>query len=92
MAYLKSHYPLYFMKELLTNFMGSESKTKEYIYECKMRNINILNPSINHSNNIYMIDNKSIRYPLTGIKGLGNNAAMTIIDERNKERFKDIYA
>ncbi len=91
MAYLKSHYPLYFMKELLTNFMGSESKTKEYIYECKMRNINILNPSINHSNNIYMIDNKSIRYPLTGIKGLGNNAAMTIIDERNKERFKDIY-
>ena len=91
MAYLKSHYPLYFMKELLTNFMGSESKTKEYIYECKMRNINILNPSINFSNNIYMIENNAIRYPLTGIKGLGNNAAMSIIAERNKEKFKDIY-
>ncbi len=91
MAYLKSHYPLYFMKELLTNFMGSESKTKEYIYECKMRNINILNPSINFSNSIYTIESNSIRYPLTGIKGLGNNAAMTIIAERNKEKFKDIY-
>lgn len=91
MAYLKSHYPLYFMKELLTNFMGSESKTKEYIYECKMRDINILNPSINFSDNIYMIENNAIRYPLTGIKGLGNNAAMTIVAERNKEKFKDIY-
>ncbi len=91
MAYLKSHYPLYFMKELLTNFMGSESKTKEYIYECKKRDINILNPSINFSNSIYMIENNAIRYPLTGIKGLGNNAAMTIIAERNKEKFKDIY-
>ena len=91
MAYLKSHYPLYFMKELLTNFMGSESKTKEYIYECKTRNINILNPSINFSNSTYTIENDAIRYPLTGIKGLGNNAAMTIIAERNKEKFKDIY-
>lgn len=91
MAYLKSHYPLYFMKELLTTFMGSETKTKEYIYECKTRGINVLKPSINYSSNIYTVDSDAIRYPLTGIKGLGNNVALSIIEERKKEAFKDIY-
>ena len=91
MAYLKSHYPLYFMKELLTTFMGSETKTKEYIYECKTRGINVLKPSINYSSNIYKVDSSAIRYPLTGIKGLGNNVVLAIIEEREKEPFKDIY-
>lgn len=91
MAYLKSHYPLYFMKELLTNFMGSETKTKEYIYECKTRGISILNPSVNYSCNTYTVENNAIRYPLTGIKGLGSNAALVIIEERNKSPFLDIY-
>lgn len=91
MAYLKSHYPLYFMKELLTNFMGSETKTKEYIYDCKTRDISILNPSVNYSCNTYTVENNAIRYPLTGIKGLGSNAALVIIEERNKSPFLDIY-
>lgn len=91
MAYLKSNYPLYFMKELLTTFMGSETKTKEYIYECKTRGISVFKPSINYSSNIYTVDSDAIRYPLTGIKGLGNNVALSIIEERKKETFKDIY-
>jgi DNA polymerase-3 subunit alpha len=91
MAYLKSHYPVNFMKELLTNFMGSESKTKEYIYECKMRHIDILNPSINKSSVRYSMEESAIRYPLTGIKGLGNNAANSIIQQRTIRPFEDIY-
>ena len=91
MAYLKSHYPLEFMKALLTNFLGSEAKTKEYIYECKTKDIKVLNPSILYSDNIFRIENNAIRFPLLGIKGLGNNACNFIIEERNKENFKDIY-
>lgn len=91
MAYLKCNYPLYFMKELLTNFMGSEEKVKEYIYECKKREISILNPSINNSMDIFEIENDSIRYPILGIKGVGKNAVNKILEERNKEKFKDIY-
>lgn len=91
MAYLKSHFPLFFMKELLNNFMGSETKIKEYVYECKMKNIDILIPSINKSGVTYKIENNSIRYPLLGIKSLGINAANFIISEVSKEPFKDVY-
>ena len=72
------------MKALLTNFLGSEAKTKEYIYECKTKDIKVLNPSILSSDNTFRIDNNAIRFPLLGIKGIGNNACNFIIEERNK--------
>jgi len=91
MAYLKAHYPHIFMKHLLSNFLNNESKTREYIYECKLNNINILKPCINHSNEFYTIENNSIRFPLTGIKSIGKSLVKQIVEERNKGYFKDIY-
>ena len=91
MAYLKAHYPYLFMKNLLTMNIGSESKIKEYIYECKVNNIDILPPDINISTNRFEINANSIRYPLTGIKSIGINSINTILDERRKGDFKDIY-
>lgn len=91
MAYLKAHYPYLFMKSLLTMNIGSESKIKEYIYECKMNNIEILPPRINTSTNVFEVENNSIHYPLTGIKSIGINSINTILEERDKGKFKDIY-
>ena len=91
MAYLKAHYPLIFMKNLLSNFLNNESKTREYIYECKLKNINVLKPDINYSMSYYNIENDSIRYPLTGIKGIGESLVKQITEERLKGSFKDIY-
>ena len=91
MAYLKAHYPIIFMKNLLSNFLNNESKTREYIYECKLKNINVLKPDINYSMSYYNIENDSIRYPLTGIKGIGETLVKQITEERLKGSFKDIY-
>ena len=91
MAYLKAHYPHIFMKHLLSNFLNNESKTREYIYECKLNNISILKPCINHSTETYNTENNSIRFPLTGIKGVGISLVKQIVEERNKGYFKDIY-
>ena len=91
MAYLKAHYPNVFMKHLLSNFLNNESKTREYIYECKINGINILKPDINYSKEYYDIEGNGIRYPLTGIKGVGVNLVKQIVEERNKGEFKDIY-
>ena len=91
MAYLKAHYPFLFMKSLLTSNIGSESKTREYIYECKANNINILKPSINHSSSTYVIYDNNILFPLTCIKNVGINATNMIIEERAKGEFKDIF-
>ena len=91
MAYLKAHYPNLFMKSLLTMNIGSETKTKEYIYECKMNDIKILPPDINLSSDKFIVEGDSIRYPLTGIKSIGTNVISYILEERKKNKFIDIY-
>lgn len=91
MAYLKVHYRIYFIKNLLNNFMGSEEKKKEYIYDARKNNIDVVVPDINTSSlSFEIVDNKLI-YPLTGIKGVGTNACNVILEERKKEPFHDIY-
>lgn len=91
LAYLKAHYPLYFMKSMLTMAIGSVTNTKKYIYECKKNNIEILKPSISKSLDVYAIEDNKIRYPLTNIKSIGENVAITILKEREKTSFKSIY-
>lgn len=91
MAYLKAHYPKYFIKSLLSMVIGSEVKTREYIYECKLADINILKPDINLSGNEYVVEEFGIRYPLNNIKNIGVSAVNTIIKERENGKYKDIY-
>ncbi|HHW69627.1 MAG TPA: DNA polymerase III subunit alpha [Tenericutes bacterium] len=91
MAYLKAKFPNVFIKHLLSAAIGSEVKTKEYIYEAKVNNIEVLKPDINLSGSDYAIESDGIRYPLTNIKGIGNIVAENILEERKKGRFKDIY-
>lgn len=90
MAYLKAHYPLYFMKHLLNMHIGSP-KTKEYIYECKLNHIDILKPDINYSGTEYLVEETGVRFPFSGIKNLGINAVSAIIEERKNGAFFDIY-
>ena len=82
MAYLKAHYTSYFMKYLLSNVIGNEVKTKEYIDECKLNNINILMPDINKSYKEYTLEDKGIRFPLASIKNIGATISNLIVEER----------
>ena len=91
MAYIKAHYPLCFMKNLLTLGLLSETKTKEYIYECKLNQIVILKPDIQKSEKEYVIEENKIRFPLTGIKNVGMNAVDAIMKEKSIKEFTDIF-
>ena len=91
MAYLKAHYPLYFMKQLLNGSIGSETKTKDYIYECKKNNIKVILPSINKSYDIHIVRDNAIIFSLSSIKNIGTNIAKQIVLEREKGSFKDIF-
>ena len=91
MAYLKAHYPKIFFKNQLTIFMSSDSKTKEYMYDCNVNNIAILKPNINYSYEDYNVEEKGLRYPLTAIKNVGKEAVRQIVEERNKHEFTSIY-
>ena len=89
LAYLKAHYKIYFMKNILNNTINNESKTKDYIYECKKDSIKINNIDLYKSTNIYEIEDGLI-LPFSIIKGFGNISVNKIIEER-KVPFKDIY-
>ncbi len=91
MAYLKAYYPKIFMKNLLSSAINSDKKTKEYMYECKLNNINIDLPDINKSEDNYIILGNNIVFPLTNIKNIGISAVKNILEERNKQKFKDIF-
>ena len=91
MAYLKVHYAKYFMSNLLTNVIGNEYKTKEYIDECRMMSIKVLNPSINSSEYKYKVEDSGIRFSLAVIHNVGGITCKEIIKERENGVFKDFF-
>ena len=91
MAYLKVHYKNEFFANLLTNMIGSEIKTKEYIEEAKSKEIIIEKPDINKSTDKYIVSDNKIIYPFSNLKSVGNIAAKKIMEARGDTPFVDIY-
>lgn len=91
MAYLKAHYKNEFFANLLTNVIGSEYKTKEYILEARKNKIEIEKPDINLSSDRYVVQENHIIYPFSNIKQVGGVAAHAILKAREKGKFSDIY-
>jgi DNA polymerase III subunit alpha len=91
LAYLKAHYPLYFMAALLSSVSGSEGKIAQYIREIKDMNIDLLPPSINHSGYSFLAEKEGIRYSLAAIKGVGIAALKEIFQARKKRKFEDLF-
>lgn len=90
MAYLKAHYPLYFMTYLL-NMNKSSYKVKEYLNEAKLYNIEIEKISINNSNKDFIIKDNKIILPFSIIKNISTSISDEILIERQKGDFKDFY-
>lgn len=92
-AYLKAHYTAEFMAAVLTHNLSDIKKITFYIDECRRQQIPVLRPDINESEaNFTVTDQGSIRFGLAAIKGVGENAVASIIEERNKGGlFNDVF-
>lgn len=84
-AYLKTHYPLIFMCEVLNNYIGVTSKTKNAINECKRLGVEIIKPSINTSSYEYKVNNGKLEYSLAMIKGIGTLTCRAIVKQRQED-------
>jgi DNA polymerase-3 subunit alpha len=91
LAFLKTHYPLYFMSSLLSSVTGNEGKISQYLLELKEMNIEVLPPSINHSGYSFQVERNAIRYSLAAIKGVGIAALKEIFQARKVKRFSDLF-
>jgi DNA polymerase-3 subunit alpha len=73
-AYLKAHYPNYFLASVLTSERGSQEKVVKYIHECREMGIPILPADVNVSDVFFTPSATGIRFGLAAIKNVGESA------------------
>ena len=87
-AYLKAHYPNYFMAAILTSERGSQEKIVKYINECREMGIGILPPDVNVSDVFFTPSSNGIRFGLAAIKNVGESAISSIVAQKP---FKSLF-
>ncbi len=92
-AWLKAHYPSAFMAAVLSADMDNTDKVVSLLEEARRMRITLLPPSINQSgHNFTVIDEKTIRYGLGAIKGVGMAAIDILVREREaRGNYRDLF-
>lgn len=84
-AYLKAHYPSEYMAAVLSRNISDITEITKFMDECKIMGIKVLEPDVNESNLKFTVNKEgNIRFGLGAVKGVGENAAKAIIEEREK--------
>jgi DNA polymerase-3 subunit alpha len=86
-AYLKAHYPVDFLAATLSAEIGSTDGIVKVLGDCQEMGIPVLPPDINESQKAFAASDGAIRFGLAAVKGVGEAAAQSILDERTKSRF-----
>ena len=91
-TYLKANYPAEYMAAVLNN-QGNIDKIAFFMDECRKMGIPVLGPDINESELNFTVNKKGeIRFGMSGIKGVGEKAVETLVEERlSKGTFSSIY-
>ena len=91
-AYLKAHYPQFFMAAVLTADMDHTDKVVAMIAECARMGLRIAPPSVQRSVLEFRPEGDSdIRFGLGAIKGLGRAAIQAILDARREGSFLNLF-
>jgi DNA polymerase-3 subunit alpha len=92
-AYMKANFPVEFMAALLTAESSNPDKLSISIEECKRMGIEVLPPSVNHSESGFTLEaskgsleGKAIRFGLAAIKNVGEAAIEAILVTRKKDQ------
>jgi DNA polymerase-3 subunit alpha len=82
-AYLKAHYPASFMAAVLSADMDHTDKVVTLIQECSDIGIEVKPPDVNTSRYEFAVGSeRSIRYGLGAVRGVGRGAVEALITER----------
>ena len=92
-AYLKANYPSEYMAAVLSRNLADIKTITQYMTECKHMGINVLGPDVNESQiNFSSNSAGDIRFGMAAVKGVGEAAVRSIIEEREANGpFKSIY-
>lgn len=82
-AWLKAHYPAEFMAAVLSSDMDNTDKIVSLIVECERMRLRVLSPDINCDHYMFTVNKEGcIVYGLGAVKGVGQSAAVHIVEER----------
>ena len=97
-AWLKTYYPVEYMAALLSTEAGNTEKVVEYIAECKSGGVPVMPPDVNESDADFTCvktpeGRPGIRFGLGAVKGVGDKAVESIVENRKKEggRFRSLF-
>ncbi len=84
-AWLKMHHPAAFMAAVLSADMDSTDKVVNLVEECRSLGLAVVPPHVNECVYRFSVaDERSVRYGLGAIKGVGEAAIENVIDERTR--------
>jgi DNA polymerase-3 subunit alpha len=82
-AWLKAHHPAAYMAAVLSSDMDKTDKVVTFIDEARTIGLEVLPPDINESAYRFTVrDDRTIRYGLGAVKGVGEGAVEFIVQER----------
>lgn len=91
-AFLKAHYPAEFMASVLNHNKKDISKINFFLRECKRMRIDVLGPNVNESRlNFHVNKDGQIRFGLSAIKGVGEQAVEDLVKQRQEQEYASIY-
>lgn len=92
-GYLKAHYPAEYMAAVLSRNINDIKKITNFMDETRRMGIEVLGPDVNESFVKFTVNKDgNIRFGLGAIKGVGENAVLQLIEEREKNGlYKNIY-
>jgi len=92
-AWLKAHYPAAFMAAVLSSDMDKTDKVVVFVEECRRMNLKLATPDINASEYRFTVGAPGeIRYGLGAIKGVGETAIESLVEERRRGGpYRDVF-
>jgi DNA polymerase III subunit alpha len=89
-AYLKANYPVEFLAASMSLELSNTDKLGEFRREAQRLGIKVEPPDVNRSDVTFDVRNGAILYALAAIKGVGTEAARSIVVARGDKPFKSL--
>ena len=92
-AYLKANYPAEYMAAVMSRSKDNITDITKLMDECKSMGMKVLGPDVNESNLKFTVNKEgNIRFGLGAVKGVGESAVQSIVEEREKNGpYKGIF-
>lgn len=91
-AWLRANHPCEYMAALISSVMNTKDRVPFYVNACHDIGIEVLPPDVNESQVDFAVVEGKIRFGLNAVKGVGEQAARSIIVAREEEgSFESIW-